>query len=135
MYVAFYNLGRKAERGTVTVPDATFGRLLIGDTGECGMERGELYAVVPPRTLLLFSVMQTPVPGLYRKNIHVTTTGGGRTILHMEEDGFCAVYKMNTENMPELIALLRNGDSADLPKGATYKLLYWNELLQPVCSE
>ncbi len=132
-YAAFYNFGSETEEGSVPVEGGTFARQLVGPAVDCGMERGVLFAEVPPRTLLIFSIMQTPSSGLYRNNVMLTNLTPGIATMHAADGVKGAIYIVQN-GVRELVSFLHNGDTIHLSPHAIFKPFLWDAQLRPMVS-
>ncbi len=109
----------------------TFALQLMGPGGDCGMEKGVLRAKVPPRTLMIFSIMQFPLSGLYRNNIALQEVSEGKAVYYADTGEMCAVYTALPDAV-ELVDLLYNGDEIYLPPDALIKQLLWDNGMKPI---
>lgn len=117
----------------MTVEGGTYAQQFVGPAGDCGMEKGLLYSNVPPKTLLLFNIMQSPPPGLYRNNIKLPEVSTGEITFYGEEGQRGALYTHET-GVPELIALLHSGDTYMLNQNAFFRIFLWDTELRPMNS-
>ncbi len=109
----------------------TFALQLIGPCGDCGMERGTLRTTVPPKVLKVFSIMQSPLPGLYRENVLLSDLSEGKAVYHADADAVCAVYTLS-DDKTELVDLLYSGDETYIYPNAFVKEFLWDNTMRPL---